>query len=107
MAFAKPVLSNDADLLTNLRHFVVNEQIGSIVIGMPHTGNKDLSLDEFKLQLQTEFPDITVEFINEDFSTSDAFELMESIGLSESEQKKQKDSYAALVMLNKYIATQT
>ncbi len=103
MAFAKPVLSNDADLLKNLRHFIVNEQIGSVVIGMPHTGNKDLDLEVFKQKLQSEFPTISVEFINEDYSTSEAYELMETIGLSELEQKKLKDSYAALVMLNKHI----
>lgn len=104
MAFAKTVLIADEDLIANLRDFIETEQIDSILVGSPQTGNSDFNISQFCQLLENEFK-LPIAIINEDYSTIEAYEKMEQAGLSKLEQSKQKDAYAAQVMLQKFLDT--
>jgi putative Holliday junction resolvase len=102
LSFAKTVLKKDENLIQNLTEFIETEKIDSILVGSPHTGNSDFDLSQFCQLLQNTF-NLPIAIINEDYSTQDAFEKMQQIGLTESEQQKMKDAYAAQVMLQKFL----
>lgn len=102
LSFAKTVLKKDQSLIQNLAEFISTEKIDSILIGNPHTGNSDFDLNQFCQLLSNQF-NLPIAIINEDFSTQDAFEKMQQVGLTEQEQQKMKDAYAAQVMLQKFL----
>jgi putative Holliday junction resolvase len=102
MAFAKTVLKADQYLLEYLGEFIATEKIDSILIGSPQTGNSDFNLTQFCQLLENTFK-LPLAIINEDYSTSEAYEKMQQAGLSEKEQEKLKDAYAAQVMLQKFL----
>jgi putative Holliday junction resolvase len=102
LSFAKKVIKADEKLTENLRQFIETEKIDSILVGSPHTGNSDFNLAQFCQLLENEFK-LPVAVINEDYSTSDAFEKMEQLGLSKLEMQNMKDAYAAQVMLEKFL----
>ena len=102
LSFAKIVLKADDKLMVNLEQFILNEKIDSILVGSPHTGNSDFNLSQFCQLLENTFK-LPVATINEDYSTSEAFEKMELAGLSKAEMQSLKDAYAAQVMLQKFL----
>ena len=102
LSFAKIVLKADQNLIQNLGQFIQQEKIDSILVGSPHTGNTNFDISQLCQLLQNSF-NLPVAIINEDYSTSDAFEKMEAAGLSKAEMQKQKDAYAAQVMLQKFL----
>jgi putative Holliday junction resolvase len=102
LSFAKIVLKANEKLMDNLKQFILNEKIDSILVGSPHTGNSDFNLSQFCQLLENTFG-LPVAVINEDYSTSDAYEKMELAGLSKAEMQSLKDAYAAQVMLQKFL----
>lgn len=102
LSFAKIVLKADEKLMDNLEQFILTEKIDSILVGSPHTGNTDFNLSQFCQLLENRFQ-LPIAVINEDYSTSEAFEKMELAGLSKGEMQSLKDAYAAQVMLQKFL----
>jgi RNase H-fold protein (predicted Holliday junction resolvase) len=105
LSFAKKVLKKDENFLEELRLFILSENItAGIIVGKTFLNNTDLDVDSFCQELKTKFK-LPVQTFNEDFSTSEAFENMELGELSTSEQQKQKDAYAAQIILEKYLSS--
>lgn len=103
LSFAKKVIKKDENFLEELRLFILSENItAGIIVGKTFLNNKDLDVEAFcdKLKTMSQLP---VETFNEDFSTSEAYENMELGELSTSEQQKQKDAYAAQIILEKFL----
>lgn len=103
LSIAKTVLKKNDELLTKLHLFSKQENItAGIIVGKPHTNNKDLDIDQFcqALSKKLNLPVIT---FNEDFSTIDAFTKMEEIKLSPKEQQVLKDAFAAQIILENFL----
>ncbi len=101
IVFAKEVVPNSTDGISRIKQICHDEKIGLIVIGKPLYSN---SLNQSE-QIKTELSELNIEtiFFNEDYSTSEAFEIMEQAGLDKQTQQKMKDAFAAKLILEKYL----
>lgn len=103
ISFAKKVVPNSSEGLNEIAEFCQQEQIGLIVIGKPLYADKNNQSEALKQALA--HLKIDIQFYNEDYSTSEAFELMSSVNMPQEEQQKMKDAFAAKLILEKYLAS--
>lgn len=103
ISFAKKVVPNSESGLTEIAEFCKQEQIGLILIGKPLYADKNNQSEA--LQQALTFLKIDIQFFNEDYSTHEAFELMEQAGMPKEDQQTMKDAFAAKLILEKYLAS--
>jgi putative holliday junction resolvase len=107
MAFPRPALRRDAEIMTRLRELIEGEEIESVVIGRPIalSGNETSSTadaDEFYSQMREQFSVPVLQW-DERLTTRDAQKSLSEAGLTQKESRDRIDSAAAAIMLQNYI----
>lgn len=99
-----------AELLETLQNFCAQEGVTKIVIGLPiqmdgTVGEQVKKTYEFGQKLSAALPNIPVEYFDERLTTQFARERLREQGIKAKEQKEHKDSLAAQVILETYLAS--
>jgi putative Holliday junction resolvase len=97
-------------LLSYLKIYFVEEQVDKLVFGYPtHKDGQptyvvDL-IETFKIQLLKQFPNLKVDFQNENFTSLQAKEIMIKSGLSKKQRqdKSRIDKLSAVLILQRYL----
>ena len=108
MAFPRPALSRDATLIDRLASLVEEEEVGTVVIGLPValSGNETQStIDAQKLfeEVLERISDIAVLQWDERLTTFEAQKSLSEAGLRAKDQRGRVDSAAAVIMLQNYL----
>ena len=108
MAFPRPALVNDDDLLAHLAAVVDDERVAGIVIGRPValSGNETASTafaDEVFEKVATRFDGIDVVQFDERLTTRQAQRSLSSAGVKVKDHRERIDSAAAVVMLQHFL----
>jgi putative holliday junction resolvase len=108
MAFPRPALARDATFLDKLAALVLEEAIGTIVIGLPLalSGNETAStIDAQQLfeEVLEQISDIPVVQWDERLTTLAAQKSLSEAGLRAKDQRSHVDSAAAVIMLQSYV----
>ena len=102
------VLINDETLLNELALIIKEEEIKTIVLGLPKHMNNDLSAtagEAFKLEIELIKLGVSVVMQDERRSTVEAERIMIEAGSNRKERKKQIDALAATIILQTYLDT--
>ena len=102
---------NTFDVITFLKHYMSNETVETIVIGLPKQMDNTYSeseslIQEFIPKLETEFPNIPIERVDERFTSKLAFQSMLNSGLGKKKRKDKAlvDEISATLILQNYMA---
>lgn len=99
-----------SSLLSFLKVYFAEESVEKMVFGYPtHKDGKptyvvDL-IEEFKIKLLKQFPEMKVDFQNENFTSLQAKEIMIQSGLSKKQRqdKSRIDKISAVLILQRYL----
>ena len=108
MAFPRPALLNNETLINALRVLVVEENVGTLVVGRPValSGNETSSTvfaESLFLQLAEVFVDLVVTQWDERLTTVEAQRSLSQAGVKAKNQRDHVDSAAAVIMLQNYV----
>jgi putative Holliday junction resolvase len=110
IAFAQGFLENgdQNQLLNQLIALCEKEGVKVVVIGWPvHTdgkqGERTQITRHFADELKKRLPELKIEFFDERFTTQWAEQKLTQVGLRAKDQKKEKDSMAAQILLQTYL----
>lgn len=110
IAFPRPPLkvSTLEQLLEELALFCKEEGVLKIILGWPlHTngqeGERARATRHFADQLQKTLPQVPLEFFDERFTTQWAVDKLREGGVKAKEQKGERDSLAAQILLQTYL----
>ncbi len=108
MAFPRPALAVNEDLIFELRRFLEEETVDLIVVGRPValSGNETastISADELYRQLCVELSPLPVLQWDERLTTTQAQRSLTNAGLKVRQHRQKIDSAAAVVMLQNYL----
>lgn len=108
MAFPRPALARDEELLHHIAGFIEEEGVETIVIGRPLglAGNVTSSTDDadvFYHDLVRRFATVTVLQFDERLTTVTAQKSLSEAGLKIKDHRERIDSAAAVVMLQNYL----
>ena len=99
-----------SSLLSYLKIYFSEEQVDKVVFGYPthKDGNPTYVVDlieTFKVQLLRQFPNMKVDFQNENFTSLQAKEIMIKSGLSKKQRqdKSRIDKLSAVLILQRYL----
>jgi putative Holliday junction resolvase len=108
MAFPRPALANNDDLLSALRQLVDEELVATIVVGRPvalsggETASTKLA-DALFERLQSAFADVAVVQWDERLTTLEAQRSLSQAGMKAKDHREHVDSAAAVIMLQNYV----
>ncbi len=102
IAFARAPIANSQTAIQEIITLTEEEKVQLIIIGKLFHEGKYAINKEFKSKLQ-ESTDIEIIEFDEDYSTQQAIEQLKETGAAPSDIKEMKDSYAARVILERYI----
>jgi putative pre-16S rRNA nuclease len=108
MAFPRPALANDDELMTKLRTLIDEEGAGTVVVGRPValSGNETASTqsaDQLYERLVATFSEITVIQWDERLTTFEAQRSLAQAGIRAKDHRDHVDSAAAVIMLQNYV----
>jgi putative Holliday junction resolvase len=108
MAFPRPAISNDDQLIDKLRALVDEEGATTIVVGRPValSGNETASThsaDDFYDRLVGAFQELTVLQWDERLTTFEAQRSLAQAGIRAKNHRDHVDSAAAVIMLQNYV----
>lgn len=108
MAFPRPALAADDDLLATLKSLVEEEMVGLIVVGRPValSGNETESTkaaDALYTAICSALAPLTVIQCDERLTTHQAQRSLSGAGIKARDQRSRIDSAAAVVMLQHYV----
>ncbi|HEY5103674.1 MAG TPA: Holliday junction resolvase RuvX [Acidimicrobiales bacterium] len=108
MAFPRPALLNNETLINALRALVVEENVGTLVVGRPValSGNETSSTvfaEALFQQLAEVFVDLVVTQWDERLTTVEAQRSLSQAGVKAKNQRDHVDSAAAVIMLQNYL----
>jgi putative Holliday junction resolvase len=108
MAFPRPALANDDQLMDTLRALIDDEGATTIVVGRPValSGNETastLSADQLYQRLIEAFGDLDVIQWDERLTTYEAQRSLAQAGIRAKAQRDHVDSAAAVIMLQNYV----
>ena len=96
------------DALRKLITYVLENEIGEIVIGYPYkqdgtTGPLAAEVERLSEHLQARFPDIPIERLDERYTSLLAQRFIHQVGLKVGNNKEKVDSTAAAILLEEYL----
>jgi len=98
------------ELMAFLKRYVLAENVQHILIGHPEIDEPQKSplsgqLEELKQQIEDEFPDISVEFVDETLSSREAVQTLVQAGIKKRKRRKKEtvDTMSAAVILQRYL----
>jgi putative Holliday junction resolvase len=108
MAFPRPALARNVELVAALRLLVDDEGVGAIVVGRPlalsgQVTASTLSADELFTLLRDAFMELSVVQWDERLTTTEATRSLSEAGLRAKDQRAHVDSAAAVIMLQNYV----
>ncbi len=108
MAFPRPALANDDQLIDKLRVLIEEEGVTRIVVGRPValSGNETASThsaDDLYNKLVAAFGDISVIQWDERLTTLEAQRSLAQAGIRAKDHRDHVDSAAAVIMLQNYV----
>lgn len=86
-----------------------NQQISKIVLGYPYNhetatiNSSGARVDKFKILLLQHFPEVEIDYMDENFSTIQASTLLYESDIKASQRKKVIDMISAVVILQNYL----
>jgi len=99
-----------SSLLSFLKIYFVEEEVEKIVFGIPthKDGNETYlvtHIKRFSSELKTKFPDLLIDYQNENFSSSQAKAIILASGLSKKQRqdKTRLDKISAVIILQRYL----
>ena len=100
-----------SELMASLKELVIRENVSTIVVGLPkQLNNTDAHITQnvylLKEALESEFPAMRIELIDERFTSKMASQAMHTAGATK-KQKKQKeliDKVSATIILQSYLS---
>jgi len=102
------------EIMTFLRSYMKQEKVDAFVIGEPRQMNNQPSeslqyIIPFVNRLKKEFPDITVEMIDERFTSKMAFQTMIDAGLKKKDRQRKElvDTISATIILQSYLSSKS
>lgn len=100
------------ELLEFLSSYTKNETVDLFVVGLPKQMNNELSESEslivpFLKKLETKFPNIPIERVDERFTSKMAFQTMIDSGLKKKQRQNKAliDEISATIILQTYLST--
>ena len=108
MAFPRPALKRDDQLVAALRSLVDEEGVGAIVVRRPVALSgavtaSTTSADDLFMVLREAFDELTVVQWDERLTTIEASRSLSGAGLRAKDQRSHLDSAAAVIMLQNYV----
>jgi putative Holliday junction resolvase len=108
MAFPRPALARDEQLLEAIRSLVTEEGVGAIVVGRPVALSgavtaSTTSADDLFSALREAFDDLPVVQWDERLTTIEASRSLSGAGVRARDQRSHLDSAAAVIMLQNYV----
>jgi putative holliday junction resolvase len=99
-----------AEVLERLAAFVTEHEVGTLVIGLPLNmdgtrGPATSRVESFIVELKQHVA-IPIQTIDERLTSHEADALLRSRGANQRERRAQSDEYAALLILQDYLASQ-
>lgn len=101
---------NEVDLLDKIKDLVVTDKITTVVLGLPLSADgsdtkQTLRIREFGSKLKDKISELPVEikFLDESFSTFEANQILQKIGVKSADRKQTEDEMAAIVLVHRYI----
>lgn len=100
---------NQGDVISKVVNLAKEKQIETLVIGLPLSPNEKktsmaVKVEKFTEQLRASLSQkIAIELVNETWSTKEAIERLRSLGKNASFIEKNKDSYSAVLILERYL----
>ncbi|WP_406614542.1 Holliday junction resolvase RuvX [Mycoplasma corogypsi] len=108
--FRFPAENDFNSVIEQIKHYlnIYKNEIDGFILGYPLkiSGDKSertLMVEDFKTLLETNFPNIPVMLINEQYTTKMAHQTMIDAGLTRQKRKQYKDKLAAQLILNEYL----
>ena len=99
-----------SSLLSYLKIYFQEESVEKLVLGIPshRDGNPTYlvpNIHKFAEQLNKTFPDLIVDYQNENFTSSQALEIINNSGLTKSQRqdKSRLDKISAVLILQRYL----
>jgi len=99
-----------SSLLSFLKIYFQEESVEKIVLGIPthKDGNPTYlvpKIHKFAEELQQQFPDLLIDYQNENYSSSQAMEIIMNSGLSKKQRqdKSRLDKISAVIILQRYL----
>jgi putative holliday junction resolvase len=99
------------DIFSFIRNYVQHEKVDAFVVGEPRQMNNQPSeslqfIIPFVNRLKKEYPDITVEMVDERFTSKMAFQTMIDAGLKKKDRQNKElvDTISATIILQSYMS---
>ena len=100
------------DLLEFLSKYIKNENVELFIVGLPKQKNNELSESEtlivpFLKKLEVKFPNISIERVDERFTSKMAFQTMIDSGLNKKQRRNKAlvDEISATIILQTYLSS--
>lgn len=102
---------SNVDLVKQVKAIVMKEDVEKIVIGYPlrsqgEVGTHNAEIDQFIVAMQKISPNVTIEKIDEAFSTTEARKELAEMGVIGDDAQSRVDQYAAKIILTDYLNSQ-
>lgn len=102
------------EIFTFLKSYMKQEKVDAFVVGEPRQMNNRPSeslqyIIPFVNRLKKEFPDITVEMVDERFTSKMAFQTMIDAGLKKKDRQRKElvDTISAAIILQSYLSSKS
>jgi len=102
------------EIFTFLKSYMQQEKVDAFVVGEPRQMNNQPSeslqyIIPFVNRLKKEFPDITVEMVDERFTSKMAFQSMIDAGLKKKDRQRKElvDTISAAIILQSYLSSKS
>ncbi len=112
LAFPRAFIKNtEGEWQKALDALVAEESVTKIILGLPITlggefGESALKAHAFGARLQKRYPGVPVEYLDERLTTREAERLLRGQGVKAKDQKSEKDSVSAAILLETYLSQQ-
>lgn len=93
-------------VISALEKIIRAENIQKILIGFPYSdieGEIHRQIHAFHASLQKSFPEITMEYVDESYSSQEADALVSESGIGRKKKNRAQDSQAAKLVLLRYL----
>ncbi len=109
MGYPLTTVATDA-LMDFLKEYISAEDVRHILIGHPELDDPQKSplasqLERLRQKIVEEFPDLTVEFVDETLSSREAVQTLVQAGIKKQKRRKKEtvDTMSAAVILQRYL----
>lgn len=101
---------SEVELLDKIKDLVVADNVVTVVLGLPLSSDgsdtrQTLRIRAFGSSLKEKLSELPVEieFLDESFSTFEANQILQKIGVKSADRKQTEDEMAAIVLVHRYI----